>query len=214
MSLEVDLRTNVRSIKDQGRRGTCVACAVTAAHEMIRAEGIELSIEFMHWASKRRDGLPRMVEGTTLPAARIALREDGQPPETMWPYDEYRNQWLMSYLPPSAASLEAKSRLLIGGDEIAPGAPEVRDELDRGRPVVLGVRLHATWYGIGSDGRISMPTVGARDFGGHAILAVGYQADEFIVQNSWGNDWGKDGLAFLPGDYVDRFGISAWSLAL
>lgn len=182
MSLELDLRTNVGSIKDQGRRGTCVACAVTAAHEMVRAESIELSIEFLHWAAKQHGGLPQMSEGTTLSAARKALRDDGQPPETSWPYDENRSQWSASYQPPSAASLEAKSRLLIGGDEISPSASEVRDQLYQGRPVVLGVRLHATWYSVGSDGRISIPPVGSPDLGGHAILTVGYQADEIIVQ--------------------------------
>lgn len=214
MSLEVDLRTDARSIKDQGRRGTCVACAVTAAHEMVRAEGIALSIEFIHWASKQRDGLPRMAEGTTLPAAKTALREDGQPPETTWPYDECRDQWLVSYQPPSVASIEAKSRILSGGHEITLSEAAVRDALDRSQPVVLGVRLYASWFSVDTVGLISMPANGERDFGGHAILIVGYRDDTFIIQNSWGSDWGKDGLAYLPGDYVERFGISAWSLTL
>lgn len=214
MSVEVNLRTDVRSIKDQGRRGTCVACAVTVAHEMIRAEDIELSVEFIHWASKQRDGLSKMVEGTTLAAAKTALHEDGQPPETTWPYDECRDQWLVSYQPPSVASIEAKRRLLTGGHEITPGAVAVRDALDRDQPVVLGVRLHASWYSVDSDGVISMPANGERDFGGHAILIVGYRDNDFIIQNSWGSDWGKDGLAYLPMDYVDSFGISAWAFTL
>jgi C1A family cysteine protease len=58
-----------------------------------------------------------------------------------------------------------------------------------------------------------MPPVGARDLGGHAVLVVGYRDDNFIVQNSWGSDWGEDGFAYLPNDYVDHFAVAAWSLA-
>jgi hypothetical protein len=38
------------------------------------------------------------------------------------------------------------------------------------------------------------PTSGG---GGHAFAIVGYTADGFIIQNSWGTDWGSDGLAVL-----------------
>jgi C1A family cysteine protease len=58
-----------------------------------------------------------------------------------------------------------------------------------------------------------MPAVGSRDLGGHAVLVLGYRGEELIVQNSWGSDWGADGSAYLPDDYVDRFAIAAWSLA-
>jgi hypothetical protein len=34
--------------------------------------------------------------------------------------------------------------------------------------------------------------------GGHAVAIVGYTEDGFIVQNSWGRQWGLDGFALLP----------------
>jgi C1A family cysteine protease len=33
---------------------------------------------------------------------------------------------------------------------------------------------------------------------GHAIAIVGYTRDGFIIQNSWGDNWGKGGFALLP----------------
>jgi hypothetical protein len=33
--------------------------------------------------------------------------------------------------------------------------------------------------------------------GGHAFAIIGYTADGFIIQNSWGEDWGSNGLAVL-----------------
>jgi hypothetical protein len=37
----------------------------------------------------------------------------------------------------------------------------------------------------------------APDEGGHAFVIVGYTKDGFILQNSWGRDWGTGGLAIL-----------------
>lgn len=213
MSQPVDLRVGMPTIKDQGRRGTCVACAATAAHEVVRAEDIEFCIEFLHWASKRRDKLPALSEGTTLPAAKDALDQDGQPPEERWPYDDTRDQWEAAYHPPAAAMDQTVRRRLNGGELIPPTTVAIRDALDRGSPVVIGVRLYATWHGVGSDGVIALPGVGSRDLGGHAVLVVGYRGDDLIVQNSWGSDWGKGGSAYLPSDYVDRYAIGAWSLS-
>ena len=209
----VDLRGSSTAVRDQGRRGTCVSCAASSAHEIVRAEGVELSIEFLHWSAKRRDGLPRNLEGTTLPAANEALDQDGQPPEVAWPYDVARDQWAPTYQPPQHAIDEAKMRRMNGGEILVPDATSIRVALDRGRPVVLGIRLYPTWYWVEADGQIDLPDAGVLPLGGHAVLVVSYRGDEFIIQNSWGRDWGDEGFGVLPGEYVDRFGIAAWSFA-
>ncbi|MEO8740110.1 MAG: peptidase C1A papain [Casimicrobiaceae bacterium] len=43
--------------------------------------------------------------------------------------------------------------------------------------------------------------------GGHAFAIIGYTADGFIIQNSWGKDWGSKGLAVLT--YADWL-INSW----
>jgi hypothetical protein len=52
------------------------------------------------------------------------------------------------------------------------------------------------------------------DFGGHAFAIVGYTAEGFIVQNSWGPDWGFHGFALLPYEDWTKNGTDAWGLAL
>ena len=42
--------------------------------------------------------------------------------------------------------------------------------------------------------------VTARGLGGHAFAVVGYNEVGFLVQNSWGPDWGNGGFATLPYD--------------
>jgi len=109
---------------------------------------------------------------------------------------------------------EAVKRRIKNGTAIVPNAALMRDALDRRKPVVLGIRLHSTWFVVGPDGRIAMPLAGTVDFGGHAVTVVGYREADLIVQNSWGHDWGDGGFAYLPDEYVDRFGIAAWAVAL
>lgn len=50
--------------------------------------------------------------------------------------------------------------------------------------------------------------------GGHAFALVGFNTRGFIVQNSWGEDWGHGGFAILS--YADWFtnGMDAWVAAL
>jgi hypothetical protein len=76
---------------------------------------------------------------------------------------------------------------------------EVIDSIISKGPVVLGI----PWY----DGMYEAPggvlKVSGENIGGHCILAVGYRVasplaggkDTVILQNSWGTEWGINGLA-------------------
>ena len=51
----------------------------------------------------------------------------------------------------------------------------------------------------------------------HAVLAVGYDDNKsyrggkgvFIIANSWGKDWGDRGFAYLPYEYMEKYGCCA-----
>jgi papain like protease len=53
-----------------------------------------------------------------------------------------------------------------------------------------------------------------KEVGGHAFAIVGYTSDGFIIQNSWGPDWGYHGFALLPYEDWVKNGNDAWTLAL
>ncbi|OAN70668.1 hypothetical protein A8B78_04225 [Jannaschia sp. EhC01] len=50
--------------------------------------------------------------------------------------------------------------------------------------------------------------------GGHAFAMVGYTREGFILQNSWGQDWGHNGFALLPYEDWIANGNDAWVAAL
>lgn len=55
-----------------------------------------------------------------------------------------------------------------------------------------------------------LPPVNPKALGGHAFALVGYNEAGFLVQNSWGTEWGKGGFATLPyEDWLDS-AYDAW----
>lgn len=216
MTTKVDRRNDLLPVRDQGRRGTCVAFAMTAGHELLDAGGRELSVEFLYWGAKQRDGLSRSADGTTLGAAGAALADLGQPLESAWPYDDQRNPQASSYRPPNAVVLEALGRRRRVGRHLNPSSDDIRAALVRGNVVALGIRLFMTWYVLRSGARIDLPPAGAVALGGHAVLVSGFDESEepndglFIIRNSWGTSWGEDGYGYLPFAYVDAYAMAAW----
>jgi hypothetical protein len=53
-----------------------------------------------------------------------------------------------------------------------------------------------------------------KDGGGHAFALVGYNKLGFVVQNSWGPDWGSSGFALLPYEDWVTHGDDAWAFTL
>jgi hypothetical protein len=64
--------------------------------------------------------------------------------------------------------------------------------------IYVSASVHDGWDRIKKAKRLEDAVIGpprTDDFGGHAFAIVGYTAEGFIVQNSWGPDWGFHGCA-------------------
>ena len=70
-------------------------------------------------------------------------------------------------------------------------------------------QVHEGWDHVGPDGRIEW-TSGARIDGGHAFAIVGYDRQGLWIQNSWADDWGKDGFAQISYDDWLANGSDIW----
>lgn len=62
----------------------------------------------------------------------------------------------------------------------------------------------------------TLPVIRGRkgETGGHAFAIVGYTADGFIVQNSWGRSWGYHGFAVMTYEEWVQAGSDAWVATL
>lgn len=209
--IAVDLRPNLPVVRDQGdTRGTCVAFAVTAAHEFDRevagAAAEHLSEEALYWGCKVVDGQWR--SGTLFSSAARTLSTTGQPPEPVWPYDPKRPNGV-PYAPvsPPDAGWLTSSMAAMSAD-----ASTVRSELDAGSPVVLGVVVFDSMFRPTPKGRVELPPAGSPVRGRHAVLAVGYNADALLIRNSWGETWGVDGYGWLTDAYTAQCLRDAWRI--
>lgn len=204
----VDLRSALPPVRDQGQRGTCLAFAVTAAHEVSHISPPppeDLSEEALYWGCKRTDG--NWARGTSFRSAAVAIGRWGQPLEATWPYDALRPDGA-EYKPPVRAG--GTGWIRSGLRRVALGPDDVRAYLDAGVPVAIGLTLFDTFGRPDATGRIRDPPAGAPRRGGHAVLAVGHQPAEILIRNSWGDTWALGGYAWISDGYVRSYASGAW----
>lgn len=83
--------------------------------------------------------------------------------------------------------------------------------------IVASALVHTGWVepalvvkDDGSTMHVIERSPGAGQLGGHAFAIVGYNSVGFLVQNSWGTDWGAGGFATLPYDDWLASAYDAW----
>jgi len=201
----IDHRPAQTPVRHQGDRPTCVAFAVSAAHEWHAADSVVRSTEDAMWAAHQVNDVPGREE-TTVSWALEGLDRHQHSVEVAWPYG----------LPPWAsgrpvAALDSANRrpLPMWRDLGAVFFDTVTGALDSGRPPVLTLRVvAAAWYHAGEvvDAEPNLKTPG-----NHAVLAVGAleAPDRLIVKNSWGPAWGAAGYGYVTRRYYDCYALRA-----
>lgn len=219
MTLDIlqDLRPLLGPVRDQGRRPTCLSFAASAAHERARGDFDPLCVEWLFYHAVQRAGTGP-GQGTTMPDTRRVLQDLGQPLESSWPYNGQ---------PPSAAAWRPPAAVTplfrCGSDGCGTDLLQVRQLLDRRKPVVLGIFVSsaftaaATWLRTATE--IILPDDGeAIDHQrGHAVVAAGYgrfgSEDLILVRNSWGASWGANGHAWIREPYLNRRLFGSFSIS-
>lgn len=115
--------------------------------------------------------------------------------------------------------LRGYNRLTLKHDDYKIDMEAIKQNLSQGAPVVIGMAVGGTFNNIGKDG-LWAPTKkdyanvkksldghivddggGGGSFGGHAMCVVGfdddYEGGAFQIMNSWGDNWGDDGLFWM-----------------
>lgn len=78
--------------------------------------------------------------------------------------------------------------------------------------VSCGFLVPRSFLGQGGKEFDVAPGGGADDIvGGHAILAVGYNADGVRLHNSWGAGWGDNGQCWVSWGFWDRYFGEVWT---
>jgi len=98
--VSVDLRSEFGPARNQGPRPTCMAFAASDTHAGLRSGWAALSCEYAFYQAQLRAGRPPN-RGALLSSMLDALREDGQPEESDWPYLPATPADAASWAPPA-----------------------------------------------------------------------------------------------------------------
>jgi hypothetical protein len=202
INVKSDLRASFGPARDQGNRPTCLSFAMSDAHAAARDDLSPLSCEFAYFHAQRRANRPPSV-GATLSAMLSAIREDGQPFETGWPYLTAVPADLTTWTPPATAKPVFRRAGVSGSDKIE----DIIAELGQGKPVVTLMRLSESFFRIDATAIVDeqpgeKPSFSMR----HAVIAVGYGELNgqrvVLMRNSWGLKWGSNGYGWITEKYL------------
>ena len=144
-------------------------------------------------------------EGSSCRGAMKGWHRHGVCKEKTWPYAVSRNKE-----PDQSWSEEAIQNPLgayyrINKDSVV----DMQGAIHEVGAIYCSASVHKGWWRK-RDRTLKLIEANTESIGGHAFAIIGYTADGFIIQNSWGEDWGFNGFAILAyADWVEN-GTDAW----
>ncbi len=202
----VDLRAvSPKQIYDQGQLGSCTANAIGAAIEfdLIKqnARVFTPSRLFIYYNERETEGTLASDAGAQIRDGVKSVNKRGAPPEELWPYSD-ANPGLFLERPPPTVYQEAANHKVVSYQRVARTVSQMKGCLAAGYPFVYGFSVYESFESdtVATTGDVPMPGSSEKLLGGHAVLAVGYDdaTQRFLVRNSWGAGWGKQGYFTMP----------------
>jgi len=213
----VSLRRYVRSVFNQGSTNSCVAQALAGAIGIMETQaGLSYSPPsrlFMYFNSRASHGSQNKDAGTFIRTAVKGLVNLGVPHEEFWAFStnplrvNRRPGWQPYMMGHPRRDGEYYWIFEKGERRLA----AIKAALIQGYPVVFGTLITRRFKETDGKTPISVPVVGEKILGGHAMVITGYVQDReglrFQILNSWGPQWGDGSFAWLTSQYI------SWLLA-
>lgn len=201
---------------DQGGEATCVGFALaTVIGDQLAALGRKdtvVSARMLYEAAREHDEfLDDGTGGTSLRGAIKGFFHNGACRAETAPYHPGETNWSLGI----AAAIEARDVSLGAYFRVEPRLSDTQLAICEAGAVVVSARIHPNWFGKLPKGQIRFRkgTVGT-----HAFVLLGYDDKGFILQNSWGPNWGcwhnQPGLAHWSyEDWAENI-LDTWVLRL
>ncbi|MEA2510175.1 MAG: hypothetical protein QOG21_2257 [Actinomycetota bacterium] len=214
----VDMRELCPPVYDQGQLGSCTANAIGGMlqfdQKKQKAQDFQPSRLFIYYGEREMEGTISSDSGAMIRDGIKVVNTLGAPQETDWPYDTQK----FVQKPPQQAYDDAQLHQALQYQRIGQDIGQLKGCLAAGLPFVFGFRVYESFESsaVAESGRAHLPEKAEKALGGHAVMAVGYNdhLDRFIVRNSWGASWGREGYFTLPYQYLLDPGLSSdfWSI--
>jgi hypothetical protein len=200
---------------NQGSQGSCVAwSSVYGARTILEAAStrqnpnqIAYSPAFVYNNIALDD-----CQGSYIQKAMEFMQQQGAVKMTDFQYDENdcsRQANSALFQEASQNRIHGFHRLTETDDVNGINIRAIKEHLAKDAPVVIGMMVGGTFMQEMMGQKIWHPTAEDQQqigFGGHAMCVIGYddrvEGGAFQIMNSWGSDWGQNGIAFVRyGDF-------------
>jgi C1A family cysteine protease len=202
---KTDLRDACSPIENQGTLGSCTACALVGNLELLKIRKLKQMINFSRLFLYFNERLIRRTvdtdSGASLRDGIKTLVKAGDCTEDLWPYDISR----FTVKPTDEAYQNAADYQITNYYRVT-ALTEMKHTLSTGFPFVFGFTVYESFESpqVSETGMVPIPQPTEHLLGGHAVMAVGYDDSQgnFIVRNSWGDQWGDKGYCYIPYGYL------------
>lgn len=196
--------------QNQGRQGSCVAwSSAYGAHTIAEAAARGTNPNQTAFSPSyvyNQIGLDG-CQGSYIIRAMELMRNKGGVPFNSFPYDDAD----CSNAPPTSLDAMAAqnrihgfNRLTTTEDPQGINIRAIKEHLAKDAPVVIGMMVGGSFMQDMMGQKLWQPTredYGQMGFGGHAMCVIGYDdklaGGAFQIMNSWGPEWGENGLAWV-----------------
>ena len=214
-------------VRDQGRRGSCTIFAtlgVIEFHYARRDQKIKLSEQYAAWAAAKVNNSNKK-DGYSDRDLIAGIKKFGICREDLMPYNEH-----LVGNPSKEAKADADKRRSISVTWFQDYGESVKKKgftgetikaicgaLADGDPVTAALKWPTT---VKLDSYATMGTKkNSSPSKGHMVVLVGYEIDpnqpgggRCQIRNSWGEDWGENGYAWVTFDYLKQNGQEAYAV--
>lgn len=209
-------------VLQQGQTSACTGFALaTVVHWLLAADGAageQVSPYMIYSMARRYDEFPGATQdtGSSLRGALKGWHKHGVCRRALWPREpmpkevpeDPRDDWWP----------DAMRRPLGAYYRIDPRAiADMHVALADVGVLYASAMCHSGWsegFGVARSGAkahwaVPQRELGPRD-GGHAFVIMGYTHEGFIIQNSWGSEWGTGGRALLRYEDWSANAMDCW----
>lgn len=211
---------------NQGQQGSCVAWASAyGARTIVQAEATgtdpnstAFSPSFLYNQIKLDNqcqgayiykAMETMLAGGVLPLSKFAYNDESCQKQPTGDDKQQAQQF----------RIKGFQRLSLNGDDQRTDMLAMKQQLSQGSPVVIGMMVGGSFMQDMAGREVWMPTQNdyrMAGFGGHAMCVIGYddykEGGAFQIMNSWGPEWGQNGLAWVRYADFDFFAKEAYAV--
>ncbi|XOC78093.1 C1 family peptidase [Microvirga sp. M2] len=200
-------------VRNQGRDSSCTGFALAHVIDFLRSREVgpdrpePVSSRMLYEMAKRNDEWEGSAyEGSSIRGALKGFYQNGVCSDATAPDKPGIKRWALTY----DMAKEARETRLGAYFRVQPDISDYHAALNDIGVIYASAQIHSHWD-TPKDGLIEP---GGDPAGGHAFAIVGYDETGFWVLNSWGAEWGVNGIAkWTYADWANTI-MDAWVLQL